>query len=80
MVNAKNVGGDDKIVRELKLKWIKNNTMQILVSSVIDIIIFVLAIIFHKIFLAIFGILFGFFCFFYGRNKMMIYVEEKYYK
>lgn len=66
----------NELKKQLKLQWVKNNIAVLLMITIITIGLFVLAIVFHKFVLVIAGIVLGFVSFFYGRNKMMIYVEK----
>lgn len=65
-----------ELKKQLKLQWIKNNIVLLLLITISTIGLFVLAIVFHKFMLVIAGILLGFISLFYGRNKMMIYIEK----
>lgn len=65
-----------RLIKQLKMQWIKDNIVLILVLAAIIIGLFVFATIFHKFVLIIVGILLGFALLFYGRNKMMTYVEK----
>lgn len=65
-----------KLIKQLKMQWIRDNIVLILVLTTLIIGLFIFATIFHKFLLIIVGILIGFTLIFYGRNKMMTYVER----
>lgn len=61
---------------KLRRKWLEMNWLAILLASIATMAFLIGAIIFHKIIFVIVGIVLGFTSLFWGRNKMMAYIEK----
>ena len=63
--------------KELERKWVRAHRG--VISSVIIFLmtVFVCAIIFHSIGLVMVGVISGFISYFYGRNKLLSYIESE---
>lgn len=65
--------------RELKRKWFDAHRHVICAVIIIIITVFICAVIFHSLFLVITGIVTGFAFYFWGRNKLLSYIESELY-
>lgn len=65
--------------KELKRKWFDAHRHAICAVIIALIMVFVCAVIFHSILLVITGIVAGFAFYFWGRNKLLSYIEAELY-
>ena len=63
--------------KELKRKWLRAHRGVIISIIIFLMTVFVCAIIFHSIGLVMVGIISGFISYFYGRNKLLSYIESE---
>lgn len=66
--------------KELKRKWLRAHGGVIGSVIIFLMTVFICAIIFHSIGLIMVGIISGFISYFYGRHKLLSYIESELYK
>lgn len=65
--------------RGLKRKWLGAYRYMIYTVVIILAVLFICAVIFHSLLLVITGIVAGFAFYFWGRNKLLSYIESELY-